>query len=210
MPSLRNTPVKLSLVSLVTPLVLADGLDVTFYSAVEDVWFDVEPWFVEQDYRLYDATGRRLQLVPDESVRPLEDTPTGADELAGLLRVWLPLAGVRVDDPDARTLPELLELAVGRAGTWEPSADFPLARGLGVAFLVVVAVVFAVAIRAAVAGTDEPLPQVMEALAGVAAVAALLVAAVQVWRGRRWWPWVAAHVVLITVATIVALLAGDA
>jgi hypothetical protein len=28
-------------VSLVTPIVLADGLDVTFYSAVEDVWVDV-------------------------------------------------------------------------------------------------------------------------------------------------------------------------
>jgi hypothetical protein len=52
-------------VSLVTPIVLADGLDVTFYSAVDDVWFDVEPSFVEHDYRLYDATGRRLQLVPD-------------------------------------------------------------------------------------------------------------------------------------------------
>ena len=51
--------------SLVTPLVLADGLDVTFYSAVDDVWLDFEPWFVEEDYRLYDATGRRLQLVAD-------------------------------------------------------------------------------------------------------------------------------------------------
>ena len=163
--------------SLVTPIVLADGLDVTFYSDVEDVWFDVEPFFVEQDYRLYDATGRRLQLVPDRSVRPLEDTPTGADELAGLLRVWLPLAGVQTADLDRRSLPELLELAVEHVGTWEPSAEFPLGRGLGVAFLV-----------------------------GVAAVAALLVAAVQVWRERRWWPWVALHVVLIAVATAAALI----
>jgi hypothetical protein len=194
-------------VSLVTPIVLADGLDVTFYSDVDDVWFDVEPFFVEQDYRLYDATGRRLQLVPDRSVRPLEDVPTGGDELAGLLRVWLPLAGAEVDDPDARTLPELLELAVGHAGTWEPSAEFPLARGLGVAFLVVVAVVFALSIRAAAAGAAEPVIQVVIAVAGVAAVAALLMAAVQVWRERRWWPWVALHVVLIAVATAVALIA---
>ena len=195
--------------SLVTPLVLADGLDVTFYSAVEDVWFDVEPSFVEQDYRLYDATGRRLRLVPDDSVRPLEGAPTGADELAGLLRVWLPLAGVELEDPDARTLPELMELAVEHAGVWEPSVEFPLARGLGVTFLVVVAVVFALAIRAAVAGTAEPALKALQAVAGVGAVAALLVAAVQIWRDRRWWPWVAVHVVLIAVATIAALIADD-
>ena len=189
--------------SLVTPIVLADGLDVTFYSDADDVWFDLEPWFVEEDYRLYDATGRRLRLIPDESVRPLEDAPTGADELAGLLRVWLPLAGAKVDDPDDRTLPELLELAVEHAGTWEPDIDFPVARGLVVAFLVVVAVVFAFAFRAVVAGTEEPL---LQGVAGVAAVAALIVAAVQVWRERRWWPWVALHVVLIAVATAAALI----
>ena len=196
--------------SLVTPLVLADGLDITFYSAVEDVWFDVEPWFVERDYRLYDATGRRLRLVPDESVRPLEDVPTGAHELAGLLRVWLPLAGVEVDDPEARTLPELLELAVERAGTWEPSAELPVGRGPAAAFLVVVAVVFAVILRAAVAGTEEPGLQVILAVAGAAAVVALLVAGVQLWRERRWWPWVALHVALITVATVAALIASPA
>jgi hypothetical protein len=195
-------------VSLVTPLVLADGLDVTFYSAVDDVWYDVEPWFVEQDYRLYDATGRRLQLIPDRSVRPLEDAPTGADELAGLLRVWLPLAGVELDQPDRRTLPELLDLAVDRAGVWEPPAGPPLPRGAAVALLVVVAAVFGAAISAAVAGTDEPALKVLQAAAGVGAVAALLVAAVQVWRERRWWPWVALHVVLIAMATVVALLAG--
>jgi hypothetical protein len=195
-------------VSLVTPLVLADGLDVTFYSAVDDVWYDVEPWFVEQDYRLYDATGRRLQLIPDRSVRPLEDAPAGADELAGLLRVWLPLAGVELDQPDRRTLPELLDLAVDRAGVWEPPAGPPLPRGAAVALLVVVAAVFGAAISAAVAGTDEPALKVLQAAAGVGAVAALLVAAVQVWRERRWWPWVALHVVLIAMATVVALLAG--
>jgi hypothetical protein len=195
-------------VSLVTPLVLADGLDVTFYSAVDDVWFDVEPWFVEEDYRLYDATGRRLQLIPDRSVRPVEETPTGADELAGLLRVWLPLVGVELDEPDARTLPELLDLAVERAGTWEAGAEFPLPRGVAGALLVFVAVVFGAAIGAAVAGTDEPALKVLQAVAGVGAVAALLVAAVQVWRGRRWWPWVALHVVLIAVATAVALLSS--
>lgn len=192
--------------SLVTPIVLADGLDVTFYSDVDDVWFDVEPFFVEQDYRLYDATGRRLQLVPDRSVRPLEDTPTGADELAGLLRVWLPLAGVQTADLDRRSLPELLELAVEQVGTWEPDVGLPVPRKLGVAFLVVVAVVFALAIRAAVAGTEEPLLAVMQGVAGVAAVAALLVAAVQVWRERRWWPWVVLHIVLIAVATAAALI----
>ena len=133
-------------------------------------------------------------------MRPLEETPTGADELAGLLRVWLPLVGVKVDDPDARTLPELLDLAVDRAGTWEPPAGFPLPRGVGVALLLVVAVVFGAAIRASVAGADEPALKVLLGIAGVGAVAALLVAAVQVWRERRWWPWVALHVALVAAA----------
>lgn len=196
--------------SLATPIVLADGLDVTFYSDVEDVWLDVEPWYVEQDYRLYDAGGRRLELAADCSVRPLEETPTGADELAGLLRVWLPLIGVDGAGLDRRSLPELLDLAVDRAGVWEPTAGFPLPRGLGVACLVVVAAVFGAAVRAAVAGTDEPALKVMQAVAGIGAVGALLAAAVQVWRERRWWPWVALHVVLIAVATAVALIADDA
>ena len=195
--------------SLATPIVLADGLDVTFYSAVEDVWLDVEPFFVEEDYRLYDAGGRRLELVADYTVRPLEETPTGAEELAGLLRVWLPLAGVKLDDPDAHALPELLDLAVDRAGTWEPPAGFPLPRGLGVALILVVAVVFGAAIRASVAGTGEPALKVLLAIAGVGAVAALLIAAVQVWRERRWWPWVALHIALVAVATVVALIADD-
>jgi hypothetical protein len=187
-------------VSLATPIVLADGLDLTFYSAVEDVWFDVEPSFVEQDYRLYDATGHRLELVnadPDHYVRPLEEAPTGAEELAGLLRMWLPLAGVDVAEPDRRTLPELLELAVEHAGVWEPSVAFPVPRGLAVAFLIIVAGVFAVG----VAGIGEP----VAVAAGAGAVAALLAAAVQVWRGRPWWPWVAAHAALIAVATVAAL-----
>ena len=193
--------------SLVTPLVLADGLDVTFYSTVDDVWIDVEPWFVEQDYRLYDATGRRLQLIPDRSVRPVEDVPTGADELAGLLRVWLPLAGVELDEPDRRTLPELLDLAVERAGTWETAADFPLPRGVAVALLVLVAAVFSLAVGASVAGTDERALKVVQAVVGVAAVAALAAAAVQIVRGRRWWPWVALHVVLVAAASAAALIA---
>jgi hypothetical protein len=195
-------------VSLVAPLVLADGLEVTLYSAVEDVWLDVQPRRVEGDYRLYDARGRRLELGPDLSVRALEDTPTGADELAGLLRVWLPLVGVEGAGLDRRTLPELLDLAVDRAGVWEPPGGPPLPRVPAVALLVVVAVVFGAAIGAAVAGTDEPALKVLQALAGVGAVAALLAAAVEVWRERRWWPWVALHVVLVAAATAAALLSS--
>jgi hypothetical protein len=69
-------------------------------------------------------------------------------------------------------------------------------------------VVFGAAIGAAVAGTDEPALKVLQALAGVGAVAALLAAAVQVWRERRWWPWVALHVVLVAAATAAALLSS--
>jgi hypothetical protein len=188
-------------VPLTTPIVLADGLDITLYSAVEDVWLDVEPGFVEKDYRLYDATGRRLQLVADGhgySVRARDDAPSGADELAGLLRTWLPLVGVEVP-AERRRLPDLIDLAVEHVGVWEPSVPFPFPRGLGAAYLLVVAAVFAVAVVA----TGEPIVIVPAA----AAVAALVAAAVQVGRRRRWWPWIAAHVALTAVAAAAALIA---
>jgi hypothetical protein len=140
-------------------------------------------------------------------VRALEDAPTAAEELAGLLRLWLPLAGVELRDADRRTLPELLDLAVEHAGLWEPGRDLGVARGLAVAFLVVVAVVFAVFVAAAVSATDDLALQIVQALAGGAAVVALMPAAVRIWRRRRWWPWIAAHVVLMTVATAAVLAA---
>ena len=59
------------------------------------------------------------------------------------------------------------------------------------------------------AGTGEPALKILLAIAGIGAVAALLIAAAQVWRERRWWPWVALHIVLVAVATVVALIADD-
>ena len=57
------------------------------------------------------------------------------------------------------------------------------------------------------AGTEETALQVIQAVAGGAAVAALLAAAVQIWRSARWWPWIAAHLALMAVAAVAALLA---
>ena len=191
------------------PIVLADGLDVTLYASVEDIWVDLEPWFVEQEYRLYDATGLRLELVgePEWSVRAVEAEPTGAEELAGLLRVWLPLVGVEAGELGPARAARAARSRGRRRGEWRPPPELDAARGLGAAVLVAAAVVFALAIRAAVAGTEETVLKVVQAVAGAAAVAALLAAAVQMWRRARWWPWVAAHVALMAVAATAALIA---
>ena len=49
----------------------------------------------------------------------------------------------------------------------------------------------------------------VQVVAGGAAVMVLLAAAVQIWRGRRWWPWIAAHVALMAVAASAALIADE-
>ncbi|HEY6759802.1 MAG TPA: hypothetical protein VI318_09935 [Baekduia sp.] len=100
------------------PIVVADGLDVTFHRSADDVGAYYEPWFPDSvEYRAFDAEGRRLELHADGAtlaVRPAGDD--GAEELATLLRETLRGPRDRDDVLDGLTLGRLLELAVGRAG----------------------------------------------------------------------------------------------
>jgi hypothetical protein len=105
---------------IASPIVVAEGHDVTFHRTVEDVGSYYEPWFPDSvEHRAFDGQGRRLELYAEGSellVRPAEAEPSGADELADLLRAQL--RGRREQDPvvDTLALERLIELAVARAG----------------------------------------------------------------------------------------------
>jgi hypothetical protein len=123
---------------IVPPVVVAEAWDLTFHRSPDDVLAYYEPWFpAAAGYRAFDAEGRRLELVAHPpvvpkrligaiwtdnahesslTIRPIEGEPSGANELAELLRGWLPRVGVRLDNAERLTLPELLERAVARAG----------------------------------------------------------------------------------------------
>ena len=105
-------------------------MDVSFYASEEAVDRQLEPWYVEQDYRAFDAEGRRLVLrierraVPRRwlpgrvthehvVVEPAEVEPAHSDELAGLLREWLALVGAAAPALD-ESLAELMTEAVER------------------------------------------------------------------------------------------------
>ena len=120
------------------PIVVTEGQDVTFHRSVEDVGRYYEAWFPDSiEHRAFDAEGRRLELyaeppiVPGHGVGPIgpdsahrsslhvrtrEPEPSGAAELADLLRELL--RGRRDHDAmlDELTLAQLLGLAVARAG----------------------------------------------------------------------------------------------
>ena len=114
---------------------------------------------------------------------------------------------MEVVDADRLTLAELLELGVAAGAVWQPMPELGVPRGVAVALLVVAALVLTAAIREAVAETEDTALQVIQAVAGGAAVATLVAAAVQIWRRARWWPWIAAHLALVAVAAVAALLA---
>ncbi len=50
-------------VAPVPPLLVAEGWDATFFRSQRDLGAYLEPWFVEEDYRAWDALGRSLELV---------------------------------------------------------------------------------------------------------------------------------------------------
>jgi hypothetical protein len=105
---------------IVAPIVVAEGLDVTFHREPGDVGGYYEHWFPDSvEHRAFDAEGRRLELRADGTallVVALDETPTAAAELSDLLREVL--RGRRDSDTmlDALTLPQLLDLAVARTG----------------------------------------------------------------------------------------------
>jgi len=120
------------------PIVIAEGHDVMIYPSVVHVLSDLEPWYPSNaDYRAFDAHGRRLELVADPpvvpkrvfwflwtdnahtsslSIRAVEREPSGAAELAGLLREWLRVLEVPLDPGEEPSLDDLLDRAIARGG----------------------------------------------------------------------------------------------
>jgi hypothetical protein len=115
-----------------SPLVVAEGHDIKFFSSEAALARYLEPWFVaDVEYRAFDSEGLLLELVvvrepiarrwlPDTSreriaVRARESEPSHGQELAELLVRWLPMVGAATPTPDA-ALAELLRLAIERTG----------------------------------------------------------------------------------------------
>jgi hypothetical protein len=123
---------------IVPPVVVAEGLDLSFYRSTDDVVCEIEPWFPsEAEYRAFDSQGRRLGLFADPPVTPkhligpiwtdnaqhssllvraTEGQPSGGEELAALLRAWLATVGTPLAVPDDLSLDELLAKGIERAG----------------------------------------------------------------------------------------------
>lgn len=116
---------------LVPPLVVADGLDLSFFDSEAELRSEIEPWFANESYRAFDSEGHVLELVADPPVvkRRILFGLLGADNshqstlhvrrsanqqaqptaLAVLLREWLEAVSEPAD-PDA-DLPTLLARA---------------------------------------------------------------------------------------------------
>jgi hypothetical protein len=108
-------------------------MDVSFYASQEAVARELEPWYVEEDYRAFDADGRKVVLSVERREVPrrwlpgtatheyvVVDAADGAavpDELALLLREWLAAVGAPAPAPGA-PLADLLEQAVARGGLY--------------------------------------------------------------------------------------------
>jgi hypothetical protein len=123
---------------MVPPLVVVEGLDVTFYRSEDELLVHLEPWYPSSaEYRAFDSQGLPLELVADPpvvrrrvfgpiwtdnahestlSVQPLETEPSAAPELAGLLRELLSRAGESPEGLGGQTLEDLLRAAIDRTG----------------------------------------------------------------------------------------------
>jgi len=113
------------------PLVVGEPWDIEFFGSPEAVSRELEGWFpAAADYVAYDSEGRKLELAVERRrvprrflwsrwtveveqvvVRPLERDPEHAEELAELLREWLPRGGGPRLDGDA-SLSEVLAQAL--------------------------------------------------------------------------------------------------
>jgi hypothetical protein len=123
---------------IVPPIVVAEGWDLDFFRSVDDVLTYLEPWFPSEcDYRAFDGEGRRLELFADPPVvkkrvigpiwkdnahesslfiKAIEEKPSGADELASMLREWLPMVDSTLEPAENLSLEQLLAMATERAG----------------------------------------------------------------------------------------------
>ncbi len=72
------------------PLLVAEGWDATFFRSQRDLSADLEPWFVEEDYRAWVALGRSLELVVVEPPVPpgvIQRLRSGRPHVEARLRV---------------------------------------------------------------------------------------------------------------------------
>ncbi len=116
----------------VPPLLVAEGWDAAFFRSQRDLGADLEPWFVEEDYRAWDALGRSLELVvveppvsagviqrlrsgsPHVEARLREPPGDGTEGCETYLREWLQQVGGLAMPEDAG-LSDLLVQALIRA-----------------------------------------------------------------------------------------------
>ena len=79
--------------ALAFPIIVAEGLDISFFQTVEDAERSLEPWWVEENLgKVYDAQGRLLRLQAGDrrvSILSWGIEPTHAEELKSLLREFL-------------------------------------------------------------------------------------------------------------------------
>ena len=129
--------------ALVPPLVIADGDgELAVFDSEAELLAELEPWFANENYRAYDATGRMLELVADPPVvsrrifgwlhtdnagesrllvRIVRGEPRRPGELAHELSEWL----ARVEGRASGELPlaELVERAVQVTDSWRSRRD---------------------------------------------------------------------------------------
>lgn len=116
----------------VPPFVVAEGLDVGLYASQEAIDRHIEPVDVQGvAWKAFDAEGRRLEIVVERPEKPrrrpwnrgrvrvaaraLDELRTDGDELAALLREWLPEAGA-ARPPANASLQDLLRRAIEHVG----------------------------------------------------------------------------------------------
>ena len=94
------------------PLIIAEGLDLSTYSAVDDALDALEPIDVRAGiYKGYDAEGRLLKLSCDSghvTIEVAERHPTHAEELRTLLLKYLVHIG-QSPQSDSPSLSELVD-----------------------------------------------------------------------------------------------------
>lgn len=122
----------------VPPIVVIEGHDFMFYSSVDALIADIEPWYPSSvEYRAFDSEGRQVELSADPPVRrrrllgPIwtdnahksnlrvratEPLPTHTDELAHLLRETVAARGAADGEVGAWNLKDLLTAAIDRHG----------------------------------------------------------------------------------------------
>jgi len=114
----------------VPPLIVAEGLDVSFFSSQDAINRTLEPWFASEAYRAFDGEGRQLKLVVERRVTPrrllpdrvderlvlrsVEEEPQHSGELADLLSAYL--SAVSAPAASGTSLSELIRLAEEHAG----------------------------------------------------------------------------------------------